>query len=57
MSRGPIAAHPVTSAVIAILTIAVIFVAVYVPLYADPAEAPATVPAAVGIGTTGVAGD
>ena len=33
-SRGPIAAHPVTSAVIAILTIAVIFFAVYVPLYA-----------------------
>jgi hypothetical protein len=37
-SRSPIAAHPVTSAVIAILTIAVIFFAVYVPLYAreDP---------------------
>ena len=33
-SRGPIAAHPVTSAVIAVLTIAVIFFAVYVPLYA-----------------------
>jgi hypothetical protein len=33
-SRSPIAAHPVTSAVIAILTIAVIFFAVYVPLYA-----------------------
>ena len=33
-SRGPIAAHPVTSAAIAILTVAVIFFAVYVPLYA-----------------------
>jgi hypothetical protein len=33
-SRGPVAAHPVTSAVIAILTIAVVFFAVYVPLYA-----------------------
>ena len=34
-SRSPIAAHPVTSAVIAILTVAVIFFAVYVPLYAS----------------------
>jgi hypothetical protein len=33
-SRGPIAAHPVTSAAIAILTIAAIFFAVYVPLFA-----------------------
>jgi hypothetical protein len=33
-SRSPIAAHPVTSAVIAILTVAVVFSAVYVPLYA-----------------------
>ena len=33
-SRSPIAAHPVISAVIAVLTIAVIFFAVYVPLYA-----------------------
>jgi Protein of unknown function (DUF3311) len=33
-SRSPIAAHPVTSAVIAILTVAVVFFAVYVPLYA-----------------------
>jgi hypothetical protein len=33
-SRGPIAAHPITSAAIAILTIAVIFFAVYVPLFA-----------------------
>jgi len=33
-SRSPVAAHPVTSAVIAVLTIAVIFFAVYVPLYA-----------------------
>ncbi|HEV2257472.1 MAG TPA: hypothetical protein VGS06_30435 [Streptosporangiaceae bacterium] len=33
-SRGPIAAHPVTSAVIAILTVAVVFFAVYVPLFA-----------------------
>ena len=33
-SRSPVAAHPVTSAVIAILTIAVVFFAVYVPLYA-----------------------
>jgi hypothetical protein len=34
-SRGPIAAHPVTSAVIVILTVAVVFFAVYVPLYAS----------------------
>jgi hypothetical protein len=34
-SRGPIAAHPVTSTVIAILLIAVVFFAVYVPLYAS----------------------
>ena len=33
-SRSPIAAHPVTSAAIAILLIAVVFFAVYVPLYA-----------------------
>ena len=33
-SRGPIAAHPVTSAAITILTVAVVFFAVYVPLYA-----------------------
>ena len=33
-SRSPIAAHPVTSAIIAILIVAVIFFAVYVPLYA-----------------------
>ena len=33
-SRGPISAHPVLSAVITILTIAVVFFAVYVPLYA-----------------------
>jgi len=33
-SRSPVAAHPVTSAVIAVLTIAVIFFTVYVPLYA-----------------------
>jgi antibiotic biosynthesis monooxygenase (ABM) superfamily enzyme len=33
-SRGPVAAHPVTSAIITILTIAVVFFAVYVPLYA-----------------------
>ena len=33
-SRSPIAAHPVTSAIIAILTVAVVFFAVYVPLYA-----------------------
>jgi hypothetical protein len=33
-SRGPIAAHPVTSAIIAILIVAVVFFAVYVPLYA-----------------------
>ncbi|HLK77934.1 MAG TPA: hypothetical protein VKU77_30340 [Streptosporangiaceae bacterium] len=33
-SRGPISAHPVISAVITILTIAVVFFAVYVPLYA-----------------------
>jgi hypothetical protein len=35
-SRGPIAAHPVTSAVIAILVIAAIFFSLYVPLYARP---------------------
>ena len=33
-SRGPIAAHPVTSAVIAILVIAAIFFSLYGPLYA-----------------------
>jgi hypothetical protein len=33
-SRGPIAAHPVTSAIIAILVIAAIFFSLYVPLYA-----------------------
>jgi len=33
-SRGSIAAHPVTSAVIAILVIAAIFFSLYVPLYA-----------------------
>jgi hypothetical protein len=33
-SRSPIAAHPVTSAIIAILTVAVVFFALYVPLYA-----------------------
>jgi hypothetical protein len=33
-SRGPISAHPVISAVITILTIAVVFFALYVPLYA-----------------------
>ena len=33
-SRSPIAAHPVISAIIAILTVAVVFFAVYVPLYA-----------------------
>jgi hypothetical protein len=34
-SRGPIAAHPVISAVITILTVAVVFFAVYVPLFAS----------------------
>ena len=34
-SRSAVAAHPVTSAVIAILVIASIFFAVYVPLYAS----------------------
>lgn len=34
-SRSPVAAHPVTSAVIAILVLASIFFAVYVPLYAS----------------------
>ena len=33
-SRSPVAAHPVTSAIIAILIFASIFFAVYVPLYA-----------------------
>ena len=35
-SRSPVAAHPVTSAIIAILVLASIFFAVYVPLYASP---------------------
>ena len=34
-SRSPVAAHPVTSAIIAILVFASIFFAVYVPLYAS----------------------
>ena len=34
-SRSPVAAHPVTSAVIAILILASIFFAVWVPLYAS----------------------
>jgi hypothetical protein len=34
-SRSPVAAHPVTSAIIAILTIAAVFFAVYVPLFAS----------------------
>jgi antibiotic biosynthesis monooxygenase (ABM) superfamily enzyme len=34
-SRSPVAAHPVTSAVIVILIVASIFFAVYVPLYAS----------------------
>jgi hypothetical protein len=33
-SRSPVAAHPVTSAIIAILVFASIFFALYVPLYA-----------------------
>jgi drug/metabolite transporter (DMT)-like permease len=33
-ARNPVAAHPITSAAIAILIIASIFFAVYVPLYA-----------------------
>jgi hypothetical protein len=33
--RSPIAAHPVTSAIIAILVLASIFFALYVPLYAS----------------------
>ena len=33
-SRSPVAAHPVTSAIIAILVLASIFFALYVPLYA-----------------------
>jgi hypothetical protein len=36
-SRSPVAAHPVTSAIIAILILASVFFAVYVPLYASPA--------------------
>lgn len=35
-SRSPVAAHPVTSAIIAILILASIFFAVWVPLYASP---------------------
>ena len=34
-SRSPVAAHPVTSAIIAILVFASIFFALYVPLYAS----------------------
>ena len=34
-SRSPVAAHPVTSAIIAILVLASVFFAVYVPLYAS----------------------
>jgi hypothetical protein len=34
-SRSPVAAHPVTSAVIAIVLLASIFFAVWVPLYAS----------------------
>jgi uncharacterized membrane protein len=34
-SRSPIAAHPVTSAVIAILTVAAVFFVLWVPLYAS----------------------
>jgi hypothetical protein len=34
-SRSPVAAHPVTSAVIAILMLASIFFAVWVPLFAS----------------------
>ena len=34
-SRSPVAAHPVTSAVIAILTLASIFFAVWVPIFAS----------------------
>jgi hypothetical protein len=33
-SRSPVAAHPVTSAAIAVLILAVIFFALYVPLFA-----------------------
>jgi len=33
--RSPVAAHPVTSAIIAILILASVFFAVYVPLYAS----------------------
>ena len=35
-SRSAVAAHPVTSAVIAILVLASIFFALWVPLYASP---------------------
>jgi hypothetical protein len=34
-SRSPVAAHPITSAVIAILILASIFFTLYVPLYAS----------------------
>ena len=34
-ARSPVAAHPVTSAIIAILVLASIFFALYVPLYAS----------------------
>jgi hypothetical protein len=34
-TRSPVAAHPVTSAIIAILVLASIFFALYVPLYAS----------------------
>jgi hypothetical protein len=36
-SRGPIATHPVTSAAIAVVTIAAIFFALRVPIYASEA--------------------
>ena len=35
-SRSPVAAHPIISAVIAILVLASIFFALYVPFYAKP---------------------
>jgi hypothetical protein len=34
-SRSPVAAHPVTSAIIAVLVFASVFFALYVPLYAS----------------------
>jgi hypothetical protein len=43
-SRGPIATHPVTSAVIAVVTIAAIFFVLWVPIYASETPKVGTFP-------------